>query len=311
MNAALLLLGYACVLNWLGPHLLRRVTGTGAHPRLALASWLAVVVAALGAWFAALAVLGVAAAQSMWRRGELTLCLKALGVTGALGLPRAFASALAAGLWVAGVAATVVVGWRIGRQLRRQRARSRLHASAARVVGIPGDRPGVVVVAAPQPAAYCVTDRPHSVVVVTTAALGRLDEPQLAAVLAHENAHLAGRHHDVLMVLRAIAAGLPRSALFSAAAGVAADLLEMCADDTAVRVHGKMPLLRGLLALSGDSPAMAPAALGASGTATLARAARLATPVSRGIWWRELVSLCTAIGFAVFSPVVVGLACRL
>lgn len=310
MNAALLLLGYACVLNLLGPRLLRGATGTGAHPRLALVSWLAAVVAALGAWFAALAVLGVAAAQSMWRHGELALCLKVLGVTGALGLPRALASGFAAGLWVAGVAATVVVGWRVGRRLRRQRARSRLHASTARVVGLPGDRPGVVVVAAPQPVAYCVTDRPHSVVVVTTAAVGRLDGPQLAAVLAHENAHLAGRHHDVLMVLRAIAAGLPRSALFAAAAEAAADLLEMCADDAAVRVHGKMPLLRGLLALSGDSP-MVSAALGASGTATLARAARLATPVSRRTWWRERVLLCTAMGFAVLSPVVVGLACRL
>ncbi|WP_407685759.1 M48 family metalloprotease [Mycobacterium sp. HUMS_1102779] len=311
MNAALLLLGYGCGLAWLGPRLLRRVTGIGAHPRLALASWLTAVVAALGAWFGALAVLGVAAAQSMWRHGELTLCLKVLGVSGALGLPRAAASALAVCLWVAGVVVTAVAGWRIGRQMRRQRARSRLHASTARVVGVPGDRPGVVVVAAPQAAAYCVTDRPHSVVVVTTAALGRLDEVQLAAVLAHENAHLAGRHHDVLMVLRAIAASLPRWALFPAAAEAAAGLLEMCADDSAVRLHGKMPVLRGLLALSGDSPALASAALGASGTATLARVARLAIPVSRRTRWRERVTLCAAICLASITPAVVALACQL
>ncbi|MDD4866747.1 MAG: M56 family metallopeptidase, partial [Mycobacterium sp.] len=230
---------------------------------------------------------------------------------GALGLPRAAASVFTVGLLVAGLLVTAVVGGRVGRQLRRQRSRSRLHAATARVVGSPGDRPGVVVVPASQPAAYCVADRPHSVVVVTTAALGRLDELQLAAVLAHENAHLKSRHHDLLMVLRALAAALPRLPLFLAAADAVADLLEMCADDAAVRVHGKMPLLRGLLALADGSPAMAPAALGAAGTATLARAARLTIPVSRRVWWHQRLALCTTMGLALLTPTAAGLACHL
>ncbi|KZS72189.1 peptidase M48 [Mycobacterium kansasii] len=314
MNAALLLLLYASMLTWLGPLLLRRVTGTGVRPQLAVACWLTAVVAAIAAWLAALVFLCAAVLDSIWRHREPTLCFKALGVTGQLGLPQAIASAMAICLSVASLLATTVVGWRVAHQWLRQRSRSLLHASAARVVGGVGDRygrPDLVVVPAPHPAAYCVTGRPDSVVVVTTAALDRLDEPQLAAVLAHEYAHLAGRHHDLLMVLRAIAASLPRLTLFCTAAEMVADLLEMCADDVAVRRHGKMALLRGLLALTGAPPAMTSTALGAAGTATLGRASRLANPISRRRRLHERVILGTTIGFAVIIPLAVGLACYL
>lgn len=314
MNAALLLLLYASMLTWLGPLLLRRVTGTGVRPQLAVACWLTAVVAAVAAWLAALVFLCAAVLYSIWRHREPTLCFKALGVTGQLGLPHAIASAMAICLSLASLLATTVVSWRVAYQWLRQRSRSLLHASAARVIGGGGNRygrPDLVVVPAPHPAAYCVTGRPDSVVVVTTAALDRLDEPQLAAVLAHEYAHLAGRHHELLMVLRAIAASLPRLTLFCTAAEMVADLLEMCADDVAVRRHGKMALLRGLLALSGAPPAMASTALGAAGTATLARASRLTNPISRRRRLHERVILVTAIGFAVITPLALGLVCQL
>ncbi|ORC07142.1 hypothetical protein B4U45_11500 [Mycobacterium persicum] len=89
MNAALLLLLYASMLTWLGPLLLRRVTGTGVRPQLAVASWLTAVVAAIAAWLAALVFLCAAVLDSIWRHREPTLCFKALGVTGQLGLPHA------------------------------------------------------------------------------------------------------------------------------------------------------------------------------------------------------------------------------
>lgn len=308
MNAALLLLGYGSALTWFGPLLLRRVTGTGVHPQLAVASWLTMVGAVIAAWFAALVILGIAVVESVGRRRTLDLCLEALGLSGRL--PHGIASALAICLLFAGLITTVVVCGRIGHHLRRQRSRSRLHAWTARAIGGVGAWPNVVVVPAPQPAAYCVTGRPQPLVVVTTAALGRLDEPQLAAVLAHEYAHLAGRHHDLLMALRAIAASLPRLTLFSAAADEVANLLEMCADDVAVRRHGKMALVRGLLALTAP-PATAPAALGAAGTATLARATRLASEVSRRRRWQERAMLAITTAVTVITPLAVGLACHL
>lgn len=94
---------------------------------------------------------------------------------------------------------------RIGRCLSRLRARSHEHARAARIVGRPTDHPNVVVVEADRPAAYCVVGRPNAII-VTSAAMKSLNRSQLKAVLAHENAHISGRHHHILMALRALGA---------------------------------------------------------------------------------------------------------
>ncbi|WP_430332285.1 hypothetical protein [Rhodococcus sp. ACT016] len=63
--------------------------------------------------------------------------------------------------------------------------------------------------------------------------------------------------------------------LFTTGATEVARLLEMCADDRATRTHSPHALLRGLIALTGPSPA---GALGAGNVAVLDRADRLASP---------------------------------
>lgn len=65
-----------------------------------------------------------------------------------------------------------------------------------------------VVVDAAERAAYCVAGHPDTVV-VTSAALDSLTDRNLQAVLAHERAHLAGRHHHVLAFVRALAVAIP------------------------------------------------------------------------------------------------------
>ncbi|OBI49742.1 peptidase M48 [Mycobacterium kyorinense] len=309
MNAATVILLYAAALTWLAPPLLRRVTAGGIHPRLGVAAWLTAVGGAVAAWFAALAVLLVDAVASMWRNSALTLCLKVLGFAGHIGVPQPIGSALALGLLVTGLGVTPVVALNVTRRLRRMRSHSHRHALTARMIGHATDRPGVVVIPGEEAAAYCVTGRPPAVV-VTTAARDRLDEPQLAAVLAHEAAHLSGRHHDVLMVLRALAAALPRLPLFPAAADGVAGLLEMCADDIAVRRHGTVPLLGGLLALVGQPP-VASAALGAADSAVVARAERLALPAPGRIRWRDRLVLTSVIGLWAAAPMTVMLTCQL
>ncbi len=61
-----------------------------------------------------------------------------------------------------------------------------------------GTRPepslGAAILDSDRPAAFCLPGRRRSVV-VTTAALAALSGDELAAVLAHERAHLRGRHH--------------------------------------------------------------------------------------------------------------------
>ena len=66
----------------------------------------------------------------------------------------------------------------------------------------------MVVVASDRPAAYCVVGRPNAIV-VTSAAMKALSPSQLEAVLAHERADIAGRHHHILMVLDALADAMP------------------------------------------------------------------------------------------------------
>jgi len=54
-------------------------------------------------------------------------------------------------------------------------------------------------------------------------------------VVAHERAHLTGHHALIVTGLRGLAAVFPRLALFRQGLQHVSRLLEMCADDAAVR----------------------------------------------------------------------------
>jgi Zn-dependent protease with chaperone function len=168
------------------------------------------------------------------------------------------------------------------RILVRMRSRTYRHARAVRVVGRRVDGLDAVVIDAAEPAAYCVPGRPHAVV-VTSAALATLTSRELAAILAHEQAHIDGRHPQIVAVVRGLAATFPRLSLMTEGAHQVSRLLEMRADDTAAEQHGRASLLGGLLALTGSIPVTS-GVLGATGIAVLARAERLATvtDVQRG-----------------------------
>ena len=175
------------------------------------------------------------------------------------------------------------------------------------ILGVRSSRPGVVVVDAAQPTAYCVAGRPHAIV-VTTAALGILDPHELDAVLAHEQAHIDGHHHRILITLRALAASMPKLPLFAKASSAVARLLEMRADDAAVRGCGIDALLSGLANLAGH-PAMAVERLGAADTAVVARATRLAAPPQLLVQWRSRVLAAAAIALTLVAPAVLQLLC--
>jgi Zn-dependent protease with chaperone function len=85
--------------------------------------------------------------------------------------------------------------------LRAVRQHALRHAQTARLAGHPQPTLGAVLVDHAQPAAYCVAG-PHPTVILTTAALQALDPDQVDAVLAHERAHLAYRHHRLLAIAR-------------------------------------------------------------------------------------------------------------
>jgi Zn-dependent protease with chaperone function len=173
-----------------------------------------------------------------------------------------------------GAVAVTISATRLVRMLVRMRSQTHGHASAVRLVGRRLTGLDAVVIDAPEPAAYCIAGRPHAVV-ITSAALATLTKPQVAAILAHERAHLDGRHPEIVAVASGLAATFPVLRLMTEGAHHISRLLEMCADDTAVRKHGPQPILDGILALAGASPVPA-GALGAAGAAVLARAERLA-----------------------------------
>ncbi|KIU14496.1 M56 family metallopeptidase [Mycolicibacterium llatzerense] len=270
MNAAAGLLLYAVVVLVAGPALLLQLTANGVAPRLAITAWLTAIASVLGSFTAAVCVMIVEAAGHWGRPDELlTSCLERLTAI-LLGhggqIPQAITS-------VAVAAALGILVWtsvRIARSLLRARDRTFAHAEAVRLVGR-STTDNIVVVDTKEAAAYCVAGRPPAIV-ITTAVLTALDSRQLAAVLAHERAHLDGRHAYIVASLRSLATILPYFALFTEGAARITALLEMCADDVAARRHGRRTLLSGLLVLSRAHPSHA---LGAASIAVLTRAQRL------------------------------------
>lgn len=308
MSIAAGLVLYAALLGWFGCGHLVRFTRRGINPKLGVTAWLTAVIGVIASWVAAVVVLFLDALDAIPSGPVWTLCLELLGYSGHIDMARPLAATAATALIVAALALTVVVARRMLQTWRALRSASLEHAAAARVVGSPTRWRDVVVVQAERPAAYCVAGRPGAVV-VTSAALTSLRGDQLAAVLAHEQAHLSGRHHHILMLLRAMAAGLPRLPLLAAGPEAVGRLLEMCADDTAARSHGSHPLLCGLMTLVAR-PAVPTTALNAAGTAVLDRAARLASPAPDGARWRDRARLWTTIGLTIAVPLFAGALCH-
>ena len=277
MSVASCLLLYSVAVAVLAPALLARLTRGGLVPRLGVTLWVTAMVSVVASW---VAVTGFLLADLVRDRNGsgavITACFQVLGDVAA-GRSGLLAQAGLLGVTVLAGLALAGGGWRLSRILLHRRACTHRHAQQALLVGrrVAG-LPGTLILDAPERVAYCVAGRSHTIV-VTTAAIDALDDRRLAAVLAHERAHLAGRHHLLVAFTQGLATVLPRVRLFTTGATEVAQLLEMCADDAATRVHGPRTVLDALLALSGVTP-LPSGALGATGVGVLARARRLAAP---------------------------------
>ena len=301
MTAAAALLLYVAAVLAIGPKLLVHTTGDGGAPRLAIAAWITAVVTVLGCSVAAVALLLIEAAGH-WDSPDalLVTCLERLRaiLVGHAGWPARIVATVAVAIAVGSLIAVVI---RMSRALGRMRTHTFAHADAVRLVGR-SHGSDVVVIEASEPAAYCVAGRPPAIV-VTTAAMAALDENQLAAVVAHERAHLDGRHAYIVAAARGLTTALPTCGLFASASSHISSLLEMCADDAAARRHGRQPLLAGLLTLSG---ATTPAhGLAAAGIAVLARAERLSKPPRRFARIQTQVTLSGAVAAMAATPLAI------
>ena len=306
MKPALLVLGYALVVAWCLPALLTRLTAAGLSARLGLAAWLAAMVSVLASLLAAIQYLFTAAVAG-WPQLAEAVCRSVAG--GACTTVVYRSAAFELGLALAAVTAALalaVLAWRYGRSVQRAQRRTRAHAEAARITGrrLPGAGAAVVLNAA-QPAAYCVPGRPAAIV-LTSAALAVLDPGQLNAVLAHERAHLAGRHHLLIALTRALAATFSGVPLFTRAPAEVARMAEMCADDAAARRSSRPTLIAALLAM-GTGTALPAAALAATTCAVSARVQRLLEPAPPARHARNRLALVTVM---LLLAVVSGLVTR-
>jgi Peptidase family M48 len=288
MTVAACLLAYSFITCVMGPRLLCRLTRDGAAPRLGVLTWLATICSVVAAWVFAAAFLVGELLRDWKQPGRIaSACMAAMRHVAAGDSGLLLQIGLLA-LTVAVVAAIGTATWHLSRSLLRARRLAHRHARDARIVGRPIHGMEAVVLDSPERVAYCVAGRPNTIV-VTSATLDALDGRQLRAVLAHERAHLAGHHHQILALTRGLAGILPRVSLFNVGGREVARLLEMCADDAAARRHGTRTLLDALAAVCGSAP-LPNGALGATGVDVLARAERLADPVTNSVrWWTRLV----------------------
>ncbi|QQM55656.1 M56 family metallopeptidase [Rhodococcus pyridinivorans] len=267
------LLLYAIAVAVVGPLILARLTAAGIAPRLGVAAWLSAMAGVFVAAAAAVAIALVALGRSGDAARGIVDCFGVLstsvGEYSGAGMRLLFGTMLSAGTVVGAIGT-----WRICRGVRRRRARAHEHARLARMIGRRIPDLDAVVIDSDEPVAYCIAGRERSVV-ITRGTLSVLAPRQLAAVLAHERAHLDGRHSLVLDIVHSAAAALPGVPLFRVGATEIGHLLEMCADDVAVRGQGRRALLGGLLALGGHP--VQEGTLGAGGEVT-ARATRLVSP---------------------------------
>jgi Zn-dependent protease with chaperone function len=106
--------------------------------------------------------------------------------------------------------------------------------------------PGALVVDHPAAAAYCLPGlRPE--IVISAGALDLLDADELAAVLAHERAHLRERHDLVLLPFLALLRAFSWAGITTRAYRAVGLLLEMHADDRVLRQLPARELATALL----------------------------------------------------------------
>ena len=262
----------ALVLAGPAPAVLSRATWTHRSPRAALVLWQAIALAAVLSAFGS----GLAIASQLL-------------VPGPNGRPTTSPTreidVLGAPLWITYVlvlALTLLVGarliyaiLRVGVRTRRRRSRHRMlvdlldRTEPSSALTRPSD---IRVLEATEPIAYCLPGIRQRVV-LSEGTFANLDEAVVTAILSHERSHLRARHDLVLEAFTAVNEAFPRFVRSDSALGAVQLLIELLADDSAVKVTGPTPLARALVTCSRSTAPQG--ALAAGGPNTLIRVQRL------------------------------------
>ena len=253
------------------PALLARASWPLRAPRAAVVLWQSIALAAVLSAFSA----GIAIASRLFVPGPdgrptatITSEVKVLGWPLWLLYVVVFALTLLVGVRL------VVAVVQVAIATRRRRAHHRMlvdllgrsHDATSRRSS------GLRILNVAQPLAYCLPGV-RSRVVVSEGTLSALSDDEMSAILSHEHAHLRARHDLVLEMFTAVHAAFPRFVRSANALDAVRLLIELLADDAAVRTAGPTPLARALVACASSR---APSgALAAGGPHTVTRVRRL------------------------------------
>jgi len=266
----------AALLAWPVPALLARARWPRRDPLVALVCWQAIGLAGGLSMIGALLVHGLAP----WGHS----------------LPEAVWSVVAAhpageivrgdhwvALTLAGVLASELLGVLVLSWVRTARTRRRHRELLELVVRPSAELPDTRLLEHPAPVAFCIPGA-RPLLVLSSGMVAELDGDQLAAVVAHERAHLRERHHLLLLPFVAWEAALPVLPAAGRAHAAVRELVEMRADDVALHsLSGTAPrrtLARAIVAAAGGAggAGVPTGALAISGSVTGARVVRLLEP---------------------------------
>ena len=252
------------------PALLARASWPMRAPRAAIVLWQAVAAAAVLSAFSA----GLALASRLFLPGPDGRPTSSIaGEIDVLGWP----------LWLCSVgvlALTLLIGARLIMSVmqvaigtRRRRAHHRM------LVDLLGERHhelvGTRILQVAEPLAYCLPGM-RSRVVLSEGTLRTLEDSELAAIVRHERVHLRARNALVLEFFIAVHTAFPRFVRSGSALNAVRLLVELLADDAAVRAVGPTPVARALVACAAaPTPA---GAMAAGGPTTVMRVRRLSGP---------------------------------
>ena len=299
MTVALALFVYAATMATWGAWLLRESAWPVRAPRLAIAAWQALAFTVLSSVLLG----GVALATrfhlvSTHVADLIHVCM--LNVRAGYGSPgRAATTTLAIAVLLA-VSTRAVWGATIttqyaARQLRRQ-------LQILELVARRDPQFDVLVLAHHAPAAFCFPGRGRSVV-VTSSALDVLSPDELAAVIAHERAHLRGRHHLTVAIAQSLDCAFPGVPVFSWGQQQVRRLVELAADDLACRHHRRSCIASAILLLADAAPPAGTLALGSEAIhVRLRRLTEREAPLRRGL----LNSLSGLIVVVLIAPAIVA-----
>lgn len=293
MTTPVLLFANAALLSALAGYPLAGARWTRNAPRLAVALWHALCFGVVSS-----VVLGGVALALPVLPSVVTGGLSDFLARCAMALRTEFAAPQSLLVGIAGLTVATAIVMRLAwsaatssrETLRVRRGQvDRLALTGRRLRGDLGE--DLVLLVDDRPAAYCLPGRGRGTIVVSSGSVDLLADDQLRLVLAHERAHLRQRHHVATGLSATLAVALGWVPLFRLAAREVPLLLEMAADDEAMRSVGAGPIrselvngrarrrLAHALVTLASSPSGSPAGtLAVAGSSAVARVYRLSEP---------------------------------